>query len=662
MAELNPLPVTPEQRLQIYQVLLGRLTEGRTLTTAEMEVLVYGIYQDTEVEFAPNVQEVFNRLDEINSPVAAKFERAVAGADVARPDPVAQSVQDAIVGGVAGGAAQGAIGAARVGTSILGGAARGIMAAGSSAMELMAGSGGGVAGLVRAILRHPVRNTAIGAGGAVLGPMLFDQNGEISGPPETVEGDLTKAIGSTPSRFTGDINPAPSFTNRDRASNLQSLVDLLNRRRPAVGVPMTEDQIEFLRANEVPEDKIQEIQSQTYIPYEQVNPLAMGFYSFDAKNFPFGATGAGQPAAPAMTSRETQEALEVYRRIQNSGRTRNQPGFLQEDISSGLEELLGRTTGQIRPEGQIMQSAFQEYQGQTLLQHVLDAARQYGVPPAALYGIIALESNFNPNAVGDNGQSFGLVQIYGPAWPNITRTQALNPVFAINWAANNLRRNFGALGSWEAAIMAHNNPVGAREFATTGTIKDKNRRAQLFGYAEVALGHAQASGIGNEIFSMDAMNAGASGPSTAAPDMSAAAINDIKSQIRQMWEAWMGPGAADETYLNQWANWLYYGKKGQDELEQSIKQISTGRWPNKPADITWTEWASPYKSKIQDMLEIPKLDNTDSLLSSALDAQVEGRDLDLMIRKDTRWQRTANYRDQYSQAAIELGRAFGFVA
>lgn len=43
------------------------------------------------------------------------------------------------------------------------------------------------------------------------------------------------------------------------------------------------------------------------------------------------------------------------------------------------------------------------------------------------------ESGWHPNAVGDNGTSFGLVQIHLPAHPNVTREQAENPTFALNF-------------------------------------------------------------------------------------------------------------------------------------------------------------------------------------------------------------------------------------
>lgn len=52
--------------------------------------------------------------------------------------------------------------------------------------------------------------------------------------------------------------------------------------------------------------------------------------------------------------------------------------------------------------------------------------------------IITCESEWNPNAVGDHGTSFGLVQIHLPAHPEITKEQALDPAFSINYLKREL--------------------------------------------------------------------------------------------------------------------------------------------------------------------------------------------------------------------------------
>lgn len=49
--------------------------------------------------------------------------------------------------------------------------------------------------------------------------------------------------------------------------------------------------------------------------------------------------------------------------------------------------------------------------------------------------MVESESEGNPNAVGDHGCSFGLVQINTCAHPDVTKKEAKDPLFALNYAA-----------------------------------------------------------------------------------------------------------------------------------------------------------------------------------------------------------------------------------
>lgn len=53
--------------------------------------------------------------------------------------------------------------------------------------------------------------------------------------------------------------------------------------------------------------------------------------------------------------------------------------------------------------------------------------------------VVGCESSFNPKAVGDNGTSFGLAQIHLPAHPHITKEQAFDPYFALNFMASEMK-------------------------------------------------------------------------------------------------------------------------------------------------------------------------------------------------------------------------------
>lgn len=684
--------IPADQREQAYQILLERLLGGTPLSSEELQLLAYGILRDPDVDIG-NVQEIFDQLGD--SPQSDAFEQAIAASDAIKPDIVAETIINTIAtAGVLGVAS----GSAAAGRGIL---ARGTANVIETGGKLGLGTGGkgmgvGTAAMVRAtgetaltatrssltrnlvarIINAPLRKkllwgAGVGIGGSsVLGAYL---NAQDASNVQAREGTAPTTGGTTPdgtapdwmdsgrpswASWRGPIQPAsPRNQRSNRRQPLTALQELMQGYQVPAGT-LPQDLIESSLALGTPEEDVQQIVAGQYEPYKKPNPLSMGFYTINPVYFPQGATAAGVPAAPPMTSTEQQEAMLLYKDLLNGGR--GGAGFLEEDIQGGAAEILDPYKGNVRPGGTIINAAFTTYRGRTLLQHTLDAAKRYGVPAALLYGMIALESSYNPNAVGDNGDSFGLVQLNTPAHPEIPRSRALDPLFAIDWAAANLLRNFNNLGTWEAALMAHNNPSRAAEFASTGTVSNTSARQQILAYAANALNYAQQSGIGDQIFDFDALNAGAAGP--APRDMTASQINGLKAHVRDLWEAWMGPGPADETFLNQWANWLFYGSKGDDDLEQTIKKMSTGRWPSKPVDLTWTEWSLPYRGQMEFMLELPKMDNTDPLLQKVLNEPVEGRELELMIRNDDRWKSTENFRDQFASVAEQLGETFGFTA
>ncbi len=61
-----------------------------------------------------------------------------------------------------------------------------------------------------------------------------------------------------------------------------------------------------------------------------------------------------------------------------------------------------------------------------------------GLPDSYL-SIPNCESGFNPLAVGDHGTSYGLWQIHLPAHLDVTKEQALDPVWSTRWAMAQLK-------------------------------------------------------------------------------------------------------------------------------------------------------------------------------------------------------------------------------
>lgn len=77
------------------------------------------------------------------------------------------------------------------------------------------------------------------------------------------------------------------------------------------------------------------------------------------------------------------------------------------------------------------------------LQELADqAADRWGVSSSTLRQLVHEESRWNPEAVGDGGCSIGLVQINLCAHKHITKEQALDPVFALDFAAQHISEGF----------------------------------------------------------------------------------------------------------------------------------------------------------------------------------------------------------------------------
>lgn len=74
-------------------------------------------------------------------------------------------------------------------------------------------------------------------------------------------------------------------------------------------------------------------------------------------------------------------------------------------------------------------------------------AREHNVSEEVMNKVINCESEYNPQAVGDQGHSYGLVQIHNLYHPEVTKAQALDPEFAIDFLATNLELGNGKLWS-----------------------------------------------------------------------------------------------------------------------------------------------------------------------------------------------------------------------
>jgi hypothetical protein len=77
----------------------------------------------------------------------------------------------------------------------------------------------------------------------------------------------------------------------------------------------------------------------------------------------------------------------------------------------------------------------------TIVAYIKSEALKRNIEPQPIINTIKCESGFNPKAIGDGGTSFGLVQIHLPAHPYVTKEQAFDPEFAIDFILDAFEKN-----------------------------------------------------------------------------------------------------------------------------------------------------------------------------------------------------------------------------
>lgn len=89
-------------------------------------------------------------------------------------------------------------------------------------------------------------------------------------------------------------------------------------------------------------------------------------------------------------------------------------------------------------------------------------AKKYGVPPGLARALIGQESGGNDKAHNPSG-AHGRMQIHLPSHPEVTRAQAEDPDFAMDWGFRYLSEQKKRFGSWRLALAAYNAGPGAVE-------------------------------------------------------------------------------------------------------------------------------------------------------------------------------------------------------
>lgn len=72
-------------------------------------------------------------------------------------------------------------------------------------------------------------------------------------------------------------------------------------------------------------------------------------------------------------------------------------------------------------------------------------ADKYDVPRSTMQKVVSHESSYVWDTVGDNGTSFGVAQIHLPDHSDITKKQAMDPNYSLDWMAKNIKAGKGQM-------------------------------------------------------------------------------------------------------------------------------------------------------------------------------------------------------------------------
>ena len=111
---------------------------------------------------------------------------------------------------------------------------------------------------------------------------------------------------------------------------------------------------------------------------------------------------------------------------------------------------------------------------------IITECEKYNIPPEIVIAMIERESRFNSNAIGDNGNSFGLMQIQ-PRWHSgrmakLGCTDLLNPIENVKVGIDYLGELYNRYGDIGKALTAYNTGsyTGTITYYTIAVMKRAN--------------------------------------------------------------------------------------------------------------------------------------------------------------------------------------------
>ena len=163
-------------------------------------------------------------------------------------------------------------------------------------------------------------------------------------------------------------------------------------------------------------------------------------------------------------------ALDVYARIEAENVKKQITPVVEETVTKPVELVSCATEEKIEATLEITamntKTYFDVNLSEDLQDHIFEECKKYDIDPAIVVAMIAKESVYNPDAIGDGGNSLGLMQIQ-PRWhrermKKLGTTNLFNPYQNVTVGIDLLAELFATGKSTEWVLMAYN---GGRSYA-----------------------------------------------------------------------------------------------------------------------------------------------------------------------------------------------------
>jgi hypothetical protein len=108
------------------------------------------------------------------------------------------------------------------------------------------------------------------------------------------------------------------------------------------------------------------------------------------------------------------------------------------------------------------------------------AARKWGIDPNVPRGMAVRESHWIQSAVGDHGQSFGILQIKASAHPGTYPLSRLSTAFNADYTMNMIRQVLDGCATWLRGDYRAGNLWGSVGYWNTGSWYTRSSRARTY--------------------------------------------------------------------------------------------------------------------------------------------------------------------------------------